>query len=265
MLVPGLSKAKAGCGKDLEKLASQTDQTEESLSEADQKKVARAFADLMWNENRLPTLEEVLESKGFELSKTKIKSLGSPLKLVEEYYPAEIEKLTRRLARTFAQASKAVGRPATLEEVAEKLGTSIEELDALISEAGLIANRDELKALAQELFPKLFEKILDTDVFNDERMRRLVEAVRTHKRIVVTTAVSGTEVVGPFLKSLELYAKEKDATVIVIPANMVTNKLDPSLLESPDVHVLTNSMLVNDGLLLDTIKVMAKQLILLQV
>src|SRR5690606_31953553 len=107
---------------------------------------------------------------------------------------------------------------------------------------------------------RAFSNVLDRDIFTPERDAALLRAIETHERIIVTTAVAGAPVERRFLDALLNYAHRMDATIVVIPANMQTFGLDPLLLETPEVHILTHTTKLTPELRIDNIKLVAKHI-----
>lgn len=178
----------------------------------------------------------------------------------ESSYPEEFEKLRSRVAKSFTKLSKLNGRFATPAELAQELEVEEATLMASFGPTGLFESDEQLKELAEELSPNSFKHIMNTDVFNGERAERLLSAIKTKSRLIVTTAVAGTPVHKEFFASLLQYAKANDAEILVYPANMVTHGLDPILLETPGVHIVTETIELSPWLALNNIKLMAKQI-----
>lgn len=179
---------------------------------------------------------------------------------LREDFPRQWEIARNKLIRAFVMECKRHGRIATLEELAQWLSLAPTELEALLGENGLFENLQDLKREAKLKSPAAFKWVVDTDIFNQERLDRLIRAIKTKKRLILTTAVAGAAVDKIYFAALLSYAKRMDAEIVVYPANMRTNELDPLLLETEGVHILTNSVELSPWLNLNRIKLIAKQI-----
>lgn len=186
--------------------------------------------------------------------------LEETLDRLRDEFPRQWEMAKNRLVRAFVAECKRYGRIATLDEVALGLGLAPGALRALVGDHGLFRSSQELKSVAMRKHPTAFNHVIDTDIFNAERTEKLVEAIKRRRRLVLTTAVAGARVDRQYFEALRNYAKKRDAEIIVYPANMRTNELDPILLDTPGVHVLTNSVELTPWINLNRIKLIAKQI-----
>lgn len=59
-----------------------------------------------------------------------------------------------------------------------------------------------LKEIAIDSFPSVFENIIDSSYFSEEKFQQLLVQVKKHKRFVITTAVVGSAVHKKFLRSI---------------------------------------------------------------
>ncbi len=134
------------------------------------------------------------------------------------------------------------------------------ERDGLFGEGGLFKDMDALEAATREALPKAFEKAVDRAYFTDDYRAGIQTAIRTHKRLIVTTAIAGVPVEESFLKALKVYAKKNDAAILVIPMGMITSNLSPLLTKDPEIHILVEGVRLTDNITIDPIKLMVKQL-----
>ncbi|PIR23264.1 MAG: hypothetical protein COV44_03730 [Deltaproteobacteria bacterium CG11_big_fil_rev_8_21_14_0_20_45_16] len=230
------------------------------------KDVAKVIAQSLRDKLGVPSAAEIAEALAIEDFETFANlmafDLQLPVALAQKHYPSYIEQARNKLAGAFAKAAAEFGVTPSLDVMAQTLGIEEWRLSAMIDEkTGLFPNRNAIKELARTRHPAAFDRFLDTDIFDSARQERLYEALTTRQRLIVTTAVSGAPVNAEFFKSCKLYAQANNAAIVVIPANMITNHLDASLLEDPDVHVLTSTAELNQFLaVIADYKVTAKQM-----
>lgn len=174
--------------------------------------------------------------------------------------PISAEAARNKILNAYVAVTKSLGRTALARELAETLELKVEELDRLMGPGALYRDMEALRDQAMKKKPKAFERVIDTTVFTPERTENLVKAIKTRSRLIVTTAVAGSPVNKDFFAALTRAAREMDAEILVFPANMQTSGLDPILLETPGVHILTNSIQLTPGLALNNIKITAKQI-----
>lgn len=179
----------------------------------------------------------------------------------------EFAPVTNRIVNVYSTLAKRLGRIPDHDEVASELGLEAEDLENMFV-SGLIADSSNaqniqdmaaLKALAKRRKPAAFKNVIGDELLTPQRQAALVKAIKSRKRLIITTAVSGCPVETKFFSSLLLYAEKMDAEVIVIPSNMITNELDPILITTPRIHILTNTTELTDEFVIHNIKIMAKQ------
>lgn len=118
-----------------------------------------------------------------------------------------------------------------------------------------------LRAEAKKLYPEAFKNIIDESFFTVERTKRLHQAIKTHKRFVITTAVTGCDVHAGFLASIKTYCKKNNAALLVLTA--VDNAsvksrgsfIDPIL---QNEHIVTTDVSLNRKIAIRGIKINAK-------
>ncbi len=224
------------------------------------KKAAKYIKDNL----RVPT-KAILAELG-ETTPSSLEAIYGPvgedfLKEIAEKGGSSIETLKNKIVQAYANVARIKGRVPHVEEVAEQMGKglSAEALTEVMGELQLFESWDVVKELAMQSKPGSFKNFTDTDFFNPQRLEALKSAIRDRSRLIFVTAIAGSPVDRSFLDALSNYAERNDAEVIVLPANMQTTGLDPILLETPGVHVLTHELLVNPWLTVSRIKVIAKQ------
>ncbi|MBY0369368.1 hypothetical protein K2X33_01695 [bacterium] len=209
-----------------------------------------------------PTEEELALSLGLGVDALPLvyavpDNLGS---FAEGYNKKAFKGMRARLAKAFSRVSKDLGRFATPSEMAAALDMSVDDLAKAFGEDGLFGDDDALKALSQKLVPNNFRYVMNTDIFNPERRERFEKALRENKAFLLTCAVAGIGVEPTFYQSALKLMELKDADMIVYAANMVTQGLDPVLLNNPRIHILTESAELSPWMMLDNIKLIAKQI-----
>lgn len=173
----------------------------------------------------------------------------------------QIAELARnRVVNAFVTLAKYYGRTPAESELSKALDLKPEELKAILGPESLFLNFEGIKKAAVEKKPRAFEKVVDTTIFTKERHDRLIKAVSERQRLIVTTAVAGSPINMEFFATLVRAAREMDAEILIFPANMQTSGLDPILLDTPGVHIITNAIELTPWLALNNIKITAKQI-----
>lgn len=177
-----------------------------------------------------------------------------------KYEPEVVFKAIRKAVIEFSNLASKLGRMPTSPEFKDVLGLTDVEYNLVVGERGLFENLKTLAELAKKEKPGKFTKVVDTYTFDKQREERLVHAIKTSDRLIVTAAAPGVPVNRKFLQSLLVYAKEKNATIIVLPENGTTEGLDPILLDTPNVHISINWQKLSPYLSLNNLKTMFKQM-----
>ncbi len=177
--------------------------------------------------------------------------------LLEAERPRDLESVRRQALLEYAKAVKQRGQTLTVEQWLQS-PSQRGNYARLVGVGQLFETMAQVHQAAQALSPASFRNSIDTSVYTEERMNRLLEALRTRRRIIVTTAVAGATVNRSFFNALLRFARQQDAEIFVYPANMMTTGLDPILLETPGVHVITQTVRINAQWRLDHIKITAK-------
>lgn len=163
-----------------------------------------------------------------------------------------------KIINAYVSLAKQIGRPITEKELAAELQLKSAELLALFGPDLLFGDIDAVKAEAQKRKPEAFRKFVDTKIFNSARQKALLDAVMNRQRLFVTTAVAKTRVHMDLLNAMLRARTELDADILVFAANMELTFLDPVLLNTPGIHIITESILLNKDVRLNNIKILAK-------
>ncbi len=228
------------------------------------KKAAQYFRErLRWPEAEELALLAVVSEEELEDYRD---ILSSPEKVADLYGKSHIDTTRSAFIRTYSRLLRSLTRTPSLEEVIREMAlerqVEVSSLEGalLFGEGKLFSSLDHLKEMTRVKYPKSFRGAIDTSVFNEERLQRTIAALETRQRFIVTTAVAGSPVNRDYLESLLRYAEMNDADIIVIPANFMTDGLDPVLLNHPRIHVLTHTIELSPWLAISKIKLMAKQI-----
>lgn len=234
----------------------------ESDYEAIRKEYAKNLAVFYKRHMRAPTGDEIsaISSLGAMERATLFDESKGHFWIIEQFYPKDIEILRSSVSRAFARAAKATGRTPEPQEVAEALEISNQDFESLIYEGGLFETWDELKHHSLRNNQSSFQNVIDTDYYNIERAMTISEVLRSRKRFILTTAVASYKVNEDFLNALLNYAERMDAEILVYPANLKTNGLDPILLNHPKIHILTHSYEASDSFMINRIPILGKQI-----
>jgi hypothetical protein len=223
-----------------------------------QEKLIKSWVQHLEQSHTPPKLEIIAEAGrvSVDVAKLLLGNEDHTWTLLHAKYERELEGLHTTIAKAYAASSKAHGRTLDQDEFIESYtGTKID----WIFTRKVFVDIHELRSLARQVSPKSFDEVIDLEIFNEVRTKNLLNAIKTKKRLLVTTAVAGAAVDRDFLQAAKTYCDANDAALIVIPANMKTNELDPLLLKETWVHILTNEVEISRFLRLSNIKITAKQ------
>ena len=127
-------------------------------------------------------------------------------------------------------------------------------------------NITEVRGLALIKFPdRLADATFTEEVFGSKEYKEKVEeAIRTHKKFIVTTAVNNKMVDIEFFNSLKAYAKENDAAIIIVLSHDVRSarrvfefNCDPALKCG---YIITEDTKLNNNIMVSSIVASAKQI-----
>lgn len=110
------------------------------------------------------------------------------------------------------------------------------------------------------------ENLFNEEDFNKEYAKQVKDAIKTHKRFFITTAVSGKRVCAKLFESIKTFLNFNDAICLVLPCEDVSNRksvynwqLSP-LLKADNFYVVYNDTYLNSNLYISDIKISAKQI-----
>ena len=115
-------------------------------------------------------------------------------------------------------------------------------------------------------YPDVSEKLFNEEDFNKEYAKQVKDAIKSHNRFFITTAVSGKRVCAKLFESIKTYLNFNNAICLVLPCEDVSNRksvynwqLSP-LLKDNDFYVVYNDTYLNSNLYISDIKISAKQI-----
>ena len=110
------------------------------------------------------------------------------------------------------------------------------------------------------------EKLFNEDDFNKEYQKQTKDAIKSHKRFFITTAVSGKRVCTKLFESIKTFLNFNDAICLVLPCEDVSNRrsvynwqLSPKL-KTDGFYVIYNDTYLNSNIYISDIKISAKQI-----
>lgn len=119
----------------------------------------------------------------------------------------------------------------------------------------------DMKEVAHETYPKVFENIIDEMVFSKKNYEKLQDTATQYNRFVVTTAVTGCLAHKKFYKSLKSYCEKNDALLLIIPVTDPASEagwdLDPLLGKE---YITMGDLALNSNVYVSDIKLSAKQI-----
>jgi hypothetical protein len=119
-----------------------------------------------------------------------------------------------------------------------------------------------LKDQAKEKYPEHFISLLDESLFTPKHLESLKSLLKSHRRFVITTAVTGCSADRAFLKSIESYNQLNKAKLLVLIASDPSAKHRPNLIDPaiPKNSVVISDISFNSNLHINTIKLSAKHI-----
>ncbi len=214
----------------------------------------------------VPT-EEVLSDRlgtpvgQLELIFGETKDLYAEIFADPKYATDQIATLRHRVLTAYAKRAKEIQETPSMNEIAGALSISIPDAMRLIGEGKLFRDEKDLDDQARAKAPKAFLDVTETKfLYTPERAQEMLDDIVRADRVVITTAVSGKELNEGFFQSLLLYAKEKNAVILVIPENNRTFGLPVGLVETDRVHVVFNSVELAPWLKVSNINILQTQM-----
>lgn len=169
-------------------------------------------------------------------------------KKVEKNKSAKIIKL-------YAEASKKLYHYPTWEELKKEVG---------LTRSGIrhyYDSLEELKTKAKELYPEHFEKVIDLGLYNPKRFAELSNKLKKYKRFFVTTVDTTSEIHDGALASVRRYCENKNAALLLIPANNDISEASSEFLSKlSDENIIFDELALNKSLHLSTIKIQPKMI-----
>ncbi len=227
-----------------------------------EKEYAKFCAKFLKEHSYFPTPEEV--SNEMKISISDLNDIYGAAKgahhRVMEYFPEAYATAADKIIDQFAALAKELERTPTLEELAEKMEISFEQVQTIISEKGVFLSLEELNTKAQLAKAKDFINVLDTFIYNKARLDRMISALKTKERFLLVQASPFKPLHTEAFEALLKMAEEIDAEIIIYPAAHKTTGLDQRFLNTPKVHILTHSVIMNEFVQLNSIPIQDKQI-----
>lgn len=161
-----------------------------------------------------------------------------------------------KVLKTYTSFVKKQGRHPTTAEMLE-LGVT---RNTIRHHYGSISN---LKEIARDAFPSVFDNIIDSSYFTDDKFQELQSSIRKHKKFIITTAVVGCQVHKKFLASIENYCKRNDALLLVLPSADPAKSSDwilDRVLAEKNIQLVFKNVQLNSNFFISAIKISAKQI-----
>jgi len=168
----------------------------------------------------------------------------------------EQDSTKNRVLKAYTTFVKKQGRHPTTSEMLE-LGVT---RNTIRHHYGSISN---LKEMAKDTFPKVFDNIIDSSYFTEEKFQQLLSEVKKYKKFVITTAVVGCSVHRKFLSSIELYCKRNNALLLILPSADPAKSSDwvlDGIIAEKDIQLVFKNIQLNTNFFVSSIKISAKQL-----
>jgi hypothetical protein len=118
---------------------------------------------------------------------------------------------------------------------------------------------ESLRELAKDSHPEYFENVIDPENFSQSVFDEIKNKAKKYKRFVVTTAVAGAPVHDKFLSSLKNFCKEKNAMLLLIPANYALYEMDPDVVNDENINIVFKPLKLNSNIYIDPIRIDPKQ------
>ena len=129
-------------------------------------------------------------------------------------------------------------------------------------------NLSRLNQVTREKYPDSFFDVYLTTQLTQENINQLNMAVRSHKRFIITTAVTGCRAHPDMIAAIENYCQANDAHALILVASDPAHNLfspgtrygtiDSRLLNSPHMSLVVSDISLNSNLFISTVKLSAK-------
>lgn len=161
------------------------------------------------------------------------------------------ESVKSKLLKAYATLAKKLQQTPTRPKLA-KVGIS---RDQIRHHFGTMEN---LHDMSKKAYPEYFDTVVDEDRFNKKVFSSLLSEVKKYKRFVITTAVAGISADSKFLASIKTFCKERNALLLILPANNDLVELDPELVAKE--HIVFDELQLNSNLYISNIKIDPKMI-----
>ncbi len=129
-------------------------------------------------------------------------------------------------------------------------------------------NMKGIREEAKFIFPDYFEGVIDLNNYISRSFLADVKRrVKEHKRLIVTTAVSGQWCHPGFLASIETFCKKNNAMLVVLPSHDPAHNLDNEIewhfdkkLITMDAPIIFDELALNSNIRISDMRVTAKQI-----
>jgi len=114
---------------------------------------------------------------------------------------------------------------------------------------------------AREMFPELFETVVEDKVFIPNQMQKLDQIINDDeiKRYIITTAVGNATPHKGFIKAMQNYSERNSAEILVTRADSNYESLADFFYDNDDLHVIFQETALNNNVFISDIKVKASQ------
>ena len=130
-----------------------------------------------------------------------------------------------------------------------------------------------LDKLARESEPNAFSDVHISSLFSPKALDELDDAIKSHKRLVVTTAVTGCSVHKPSYEAVKKYCEINDALLLILIASDPAHSMDHGEKNQPksakfgtidkllaNEYIVLKDTAINNNLRIDTLKTSAKMI-----
>lgn len=175
------------------------------------------------------------------------------------------EQFRNEIARCYVEFLEKHHKDPTSKEFKVNLGDSANEL-GISSWKDFFKNISEVRGLALIKYPDRVEKATFTEeeFGSKEYKAKVEEAIKTHKKFIVTTAVNNKMVDIEFFNSLKSYATINNAIIVIVLSHDVRSakrvfefNCDPALKFG---YIVTNDTWLNNNIMISSITASAKQI-----
>lgn len=122
-------------------------------------------------------------------------------------------------------------------------------------------NFSALKELVVKNYSKSLTSVIDPEFFKNEKLAAIKKDIQTHKKFVITTAVTGCSVDKNFYKSIKNYCNKNKAKLLILlssdPGSKINVAIDPVIRNE---HIVFSDVSLNSNFFISTIKLTAKQI-----